>query len=243
MLAAATFFLTGCFETTQEITLNDDGSGTLINSNDMSQLIAVAKQMGGGDMEKMPQEKLDSTFSLAMGADSIPNLTPSEIELVKRGSLHINMDMKAEKFVTQLSFPFRNPAEIVTYNTLSGKIMSETMKDQLGKGSLPSSDESPASSSFDDYYTYEFSNGELKRKLNKEKYATLDNDEYLKGMKDAGGMGMKMKANYIINLPRAAKEVEGKGVKLSNDKKQVTISLDIDDFFTDPSLLEFKIKY
>ncbi len=68
-------------------------------------------------------------------------------------------------------------------------------------------------------------------------------DEYLKGIKEAGGMGLEMKANYIINLPRAAKEVEGKGAKLSDDKKKVTLSASIDDFFEDPSLLEFKIKY
>jgi hypothetical protein len=101
----------------------------------------------------------------------------------------------------------------------------------------------PEPSSFDDYYTLEFSNGELTKKVNKDKYAGAESDEYLKGVKQVSSMGLTMKASYIINLPRPAQKAEGKNVKLSDDKKKVTISADIDDFFADPSSLEFKIKY
>lgn len=52
-LFAFTFLLVGCLETTQEITINEDGSGTVVNTNDFSALIGLAKQMGGaGDLEK-----------------------------------------------------------------------------------------------------------------------------------------------------------------------------------------------
>jgi hypothetical protein len=245
LLICSSLFLTGCLETTQEITLNDDGSGTVSNTNDMSALIGLVKQMGGaGEMEKAGDQKIDSSFSLAAGADSIPNLTPEEKELVKKGMAHILMNLKEEKFLTNIKFPFSSASEIQACNKLSGKILAETMKSQMAGGMpMSGSDAMPEASSLDDYYTYEFSNGELKKKLNKEKYATAADDEYLKGIKEAGGMGLEMKANYIINLPRAAKEVEGKGAKLSDDKKKVTLSVSIDDFFEDPSLLEFKIKY
>jgi hypothetical protein len=56
-------------------------------------------------------------------------------------------------------------------------------------------------------------------------------------------MGLVMKANYVINLPRPATKAEGKNVKLSDDKMKVTISATLDDFFDDPSSLEYKIKY
>ncbi|MEP6699824.1 MAG: hypothetical protein ABJA85_00845 [Bacteroidota bacterium] len=245
LLVCGTLLLAGCYESTQEITLNEDGSGTISNTNDMSALIGMAKQMGGGaDMEKMGDKAIDSTITMDKGADSIPNLTPAERELARKGTLRIKMNLKAEKFLTSLAFPFSTPSEIVAYNKLSGKIMAESMKSQMS-GSMPggNADQMPEPSSLDDYYTYEFSNGELKKKLNKEKYAGVESDEYLKSMKEAAGMGLAMKANYIINLPRPAKEAEGKGVKLSEDKKKVTISASIDDFFENPSLLEFKIKY
>ena len=245
LLVCSTLLLAGCYESTQEITLNEDGSGTVSNTNDMSALIGMAKQMGGGaEMEKMGEKAIDSTIIMDKGADSIPNLTPAERDLARKGTLQIKMNLKAEKFLTSLAFPFSSPSEIVAYNKLSGKIMAESMKSQMS-GGMPggNADQMPEPSSLDDYYTYEFSNGELKKKLNKEKYAGVESDEYLKGIKEAAGMGLAMKANYIINLPRPAKEAEGKGVKLSEDKKKVTISASIDDFFENPSLLEFKIKY
>ena len=244
LFIASSLFLTGCLETTQEITLNEDGSGTVSNTNDMSALIGLAKQMGGAqEMEKAGNQKIDSSFSLAAGVDSIPNLTPKEKEMVKKGMAHILMNLKNEKFITNIIFPFSSVPEIPTYNKLSGTILAETMKSQMGGMPMGGGEGMPEFSSLDDYYTYEFSNGELKKKLNKEKYAKVADDEYLKAVNEAGDMGLEMKANYIINLPRPAKETEGKGIKLSEDKKKITISVSIDDFFEDPSLLEFKIKY
>lgn len=217
---------------TQEITLNEDGSGTISNTNDMSTLIGMAKQMGGADMEGANQV-VDSTISMNAGADSIPNLTAEEKEMVKKGTLRINMDMKNEKFLTKLSFPFTSPAEVAVYNKLSGKIMSETLKEQMGEG-MPMGGEMPEPSSFDDYYNINFSNGLLTKTLDKEKFARAADDEYLKSMKETAAMGLSMKANYVINLPRPAKMVEGKGIRLSEDKKTITISSDLDDFFDVP---------
>ena len=256
LFTICTLFLTGCLETTQEITLNNDGSGTISNTNDMSALIGLARQMGGGgDMAKLPQEAIDSTISMEKGADSIPNLTPTERDLVRNGTLYINMDMKKDKFLTKLSFPFSSvdtginityfpsPSQIGDINKLSGKVMAETMKDQIAGESPMEADKMPEPSSFDDYYKIEFSEGELTKKVNKEKYAGAESDEYLSGIKQAASMGLVMKATYVINLPRPATKAEGKYVKLSEDKMIVTISADIDDFFEDASAFEFKIKY
>ena len=153
------------------------------------------------------------------------------------------MNLKEEKLLTSLAFQFSKPSQIEAYNKLSGKIMAETMKSQMGDGGDLPTGPLPEPSSFDDYYTLEFSNGELTKKVNKEKYAGVQSDKYLNGIKQTASMGLVMKANYVINLPRPATKAEGKNVKLSADKKIVTISADIEDFFADPSVLEYKIKY
>lgn len=244
LFTAATFLLTGCYDLTQEITLNADGSGTLSTTNDMSALIMLAKQMGGAEeMAKAGDQKIDSTFSLKKDADSMSTLSESEKMIARTGSANIMMNLKDEKFRTTLQFPFSKPAEVSMLNTITGKIMGETMKNQMGgiPGGMP--DEMPEASSLDDYYTLDFTNGELTRKVNKDKYKQAENDEYLKAIKEAGAMGLDMTVNYIINLPRPASKAEGKNLKISDDKKKVTISASIDDFFEDPSSLEFKIKY
>lgn len=244
VLTICTLALTGCFETTQEITLNEDGSGTFSATNDLSGMISMAKQMGGGsEIEKAGEQNIDSTISMKDKADSIPGLSPQEKEMIKNGTLNVKMNLKAENFFTKLTFPFSKPSQIAVYNKLSGKILAEAMKNQMAEGPSMPMDQMPEPTSFDDYYTIEFSEGELTKKVNKEKYAGAEKDEYLKGVKQMSSMGLTMKANYVINLPRPAQKAEGKNVKLSEDKKKVTISADIDDFFADASSLEFKIKY
>lgn len=244
-LFAGAFLLSGCLETTQEITINEDGSGTLVNTSDFSAVLGLAKQMGGAEeLQKAGDIEKDTVISMAQGADSIPNLSPEEREILRKGSLRVNMNLKEEKFYTSLSMPFSNPSEIMLVNKLAGKALAETMKDQMSGGSpMGGNNEMPEASSFDDYYKYEYSNGELTKKLDKEKYAGAESDEYLKGMKEASAMGLSMKATYVINLPRPAQKAEGKGVKLSDDKKKITITADLDDFFADPEKLEYKIKY
>ncbi len=241
----ASLLLTGCFETTEEINLNEDGSGTLVTTNDLSTVIGLAKQMGGGgDMDKLSEQKIDTSWSLGLQADSIPDLSKEERDMLRKGTIYIKMNMKDDQFVTKTNFPFTDAGEIPAYNKLATKVMGNIMKNKAG-GDLAGGmgNTMPEISSFDDYYKLDASKGELKRSLNKDKYAGAQNDEYLKGLKEAAGMGLPVNTTYIITLPRPASKVEGKNAKLSEDKMKVTVKADIDDFFDNPESLEFKIKY
>jgi hypothetical protein len=243
LFAISAILLTSCLDTTQEITLNDDGSGTYVNTNDMSKILTIAKNMGAASSDKIPRQAIDTSISFASTADSIPDLSAEDKELLKKGILHITMNMEDEKLITTMSFPFSTLGDIQKFNHLSGKIMMQSMKDKM-PGEMPmGSQEMPEPSSFDDYYTLEFSKGELKKKLNKEKYTDVDKDEFLNGMKQAGSMGIPVISTYIINLPRPAEKAEGKNVKLSEDKMKVTVVTTMDDFYDNPESLEFKIKY
>jgi len=246
IIAAACLLLTGCLETTQEITLKEDGSGTFSTTSDMGSILGMARQLGDADkLEEAGGKVMDTTIMLGAQADSIPGLTTLEKELLKQGSMNMKFDFKNEEFKTKLDFPFSNPDEIKKINNLTGKLFLSAMKNQIGESPMAGGmkGEIPALSSFDDYYILEFSDGELKKKLNKEKYSSVSSDEYLNGLKEAASMGIPVGATYIINLPRPAEKAEGKKVKLSDDKRKVTVKVELDDFFDDPEKLEFKIKY
>ena len=245
VLAAGTLLLSGCFESIQEVTINENGTGTYNTTLDMSALISMAKQMGGGkELTENDDKAIDSTIAMGQMADSMQNLSDDEKNLIKSGTLRINMNMKEEKFLTSLNFPFSNVDAIGPLNKLSGRIMAETMKDQMGKGGDEGGAEAmPETSSLDDYFVTTFSQGLITRTIDKEKYAKAADDEFMKAMKEAGGMGLAMKSTYVINLPRPATKAEGKNIVLSEDKKKVTIKGDIEDFFDDPSKMEFRIEY
>jgi fructose-1,6-bisphosphatase len=103
--------------------------------------------------------------------------------------------------------------------------------------------EMPAISSVEDYYKIEFSNDKLEKKLDKDKYANVASDQMLQRMKQAAEFGIPVSHTYIINLPRPVEKAEGKKIKLSEDKKRITVTTGLDDFFDNPESLEFKVKF
>ena len=155
--AGFVILLTSCLDTTQEITLNDDGSGTYVNTNDMGKILTIAKNMGGTSTDKLPQQAIDTSFSFASAADSIPDLSTEDKELLKKGSIHIKMSVEDEKFTSVMSFPFSTLVEIQKFNRLSGKMMMESLKGKMPSEMPMGADAMPESSSFDDYFTLEFS--------------------------------------------------------------------------------------
>jgi hypothetical protein len=243
LLTVCSLFLVGCLETTQEVSINEDGSGTASYTTDMSALIGMIKQMGSGEDLKEMNQVLDSTIAMSSIADSIPDLSDTEKALMNKGEMKVTMDMKQDKFLTKLNFPFASVTDIHTCNQLAGKVVGEALKGQGGLGAMTGDEGSPQMSSFEEYFQTVYSNGRIEKKLIKEKYEQVGEDEFFKSMKEASGMGLAMKANYIINLPRPASKAEGKGITLSEDKKKITIAVDMDDFFDEPAKFEYLIEY
>jgi hypothetical protein len=242
LFAGITLGLTGCFETTEEITLNEDGSGTYVGIFDMSKLVPVLKNMGMGD--QVSGKTMDSSFALGITKESTEGLSEDDIMLLKKGTMKVKMNMDDEIMKSTMNFPFSSLKDLPRINKLTSKSMMQSLMSQMG-GSLPpgAKEQMGEPSSMADYYTLEFESGELKRKLNKEKYANVASDKYLSQMQEAGAMGIPITYTVIINLPKPAEKLEGKNAKLSDDKKQVTVKGTIDEFFDSPEKLEFKVKY
>ena len=239
----STLALASC-EMTQEITINKDGSGSLNNTSDMSSLVGMMKTMGGDSMTKM--SNTDTTISLAGIADSIQGLTAQQKKIINQGRMKLTLNMKDEKLVTKASFPFEKLTDLQMLNAAMPKV-SEAMSKKLTSGEqmpagLPMSDKMQIRS-FDDFFDVTISNNLLSKTLNKAKYATVPNDEYMKSIQQLSSMGSPITANYVINLPRPAKKTEGKALKLSDDKKKVTITVSSDDFFDNPDKFEYRIEF
>ena len=242
LAAGGLFALTSC-ETTREITFNENGSGKMVTTTDMSGLIGIAK-MSGKDMEKEDQS-IDTTIALDKMVDSIPDLTPDEKEIVRKGVLGLVMDMGNEKLVTKLEFPFSSGSQIKKLDQISAKVMQQAMQKQAGAGedASPMPDDELGKASIDEYFTVTYDKGLIERKHIAEKYAKVGEDQALQALKEASAQGMPMNTTIIFNLPKPAKKAEGKNLTLSEDKKKVTIKSSMDDFFEDVSKLEFRIEY
>jgi hypothetical protein len=242
---ACAFLLAGCFELTDEVTLKADGSGTVSSTNDMSTLITLAKSMGGAEaMDKAGDKSTDTTVFLGKLADSISALTSEEKDLIRKGTLSMNISLKDEKMVTRIDIPFSKVEQIEKIKSISSKISNYFIGKNMGEGMPPGmGDKMPSSDPLGDYFTTSYTAGVIEKKLNKEKYAAVESDEMMKGIKEMSENGMPISSTIIINLPKPAKSATGKGVTLSEDKKKVTIKNSSEDFFDNAPAMEFKIEY
>ncbi len=123
-MAGLVFLLAGCLETTQDVTIKTDGSGTFSSTNDMSAILALAKSMGGADAEKMNEFKVDTVINLASLVDSIPSLTSEEKAMMKNGQIKMQVDFAEEKGVYSILFPFKALSDINLLNKLSNKLLN-----------------------------------------------------------------------------------------------------------------------
>lgn len=238
--------LAGCFETTDEITLNADGSGTVLYTNDMSMLLSLAKSMGGAEAMKEAGDKpTDTTVSLSKLADSILSLSPEQRELVRQGKLKAVVDLDDEKMVTRLEIPFKNIGQVASIKEVTAKVTQFFLGRSMGgdAAGMDITEKMPSSDPLDEYFTTEYTKSGIEKKLNKEKYALVDSSETMKGVREMSDNGMPLSNTIIINLPKPAKLVEGKNAKLSEDKKKVTITSSSEEFFESPSALEFRIVF
>ena len=234
----------GCFETTQEITVNKNGTGVFSNTTDLSNMLGMLKRMGGDEAEKM--ESKDTTISLKGAADSIAGLTNEQKEIVNAGKMKLLLNMKDEKLIVKLDFPFQKLSDVQVLKEILPSLSVAALKKLPGANQVPTGGNAADSSkvkTFDSYFDDVVSAKVISKTLNKTRYATAADDEFMKSLQQMSGMGSPVTVNYVVNLPRKAKKVEGKAVKLSSDKKKVTVSVTSDDFFDDPSKFEYRIEY
>jgi len=248
----------GCFDTLEEVTINENGSGSFVNSLDMGKILGLAKTMGSGkdEMKDFDKLKMDTVIYLKDVKDSLKNLNAVEKNIAATGALKIVVDATDDKMNFTFTFPFSKISEIAGIQSILKKakqdiiddIMQKIMGEEGGKNEALLGNEDGESkenmgSNIDEYYSSVYEKGKFTRKLNKEKYANVEDDKSLKSLQEMAQLGMAMNMKTIINLPKPAKKAEGKGLKLSEDKKKITMEGTLDDFFEDASYFEYDIEF
>lgn len=254
------FILSGCLDTVEEVSINENGSGTYVSSLDMGKLMSMAKSMGGDskEMKELQNMKKDTLINLKDIKDSLTNLSAAEKKIVESGTLRVNINIEEEKFAFTFSFPFSKMDEINDITSILGKtqdkIVQESMKEKFGDNGndqmemfgkdLKKEDESGlVGAELKRYYAKTYTKNKISNKVNKDMFAKIEEDRGLTTLKEMSQMGMSMNMKTIINLPKPAKKAEGKGLKLSDDKKTITLEGTLDDFFEDASYFEYEIEY
>lgn len=116
LLVPFALLISGCFEITEEIFLNRDGSGKYVYTLDMSALMDESvRGMLEGMMDSTQQQTgpLEVDTAIYFKDYSAEELSAiSQPEIMKRGYMKVLMSDSQEKMVMEFGLDFTNPSEI-----------------------------------------------------------------------------------------------------------------------------------
>jgi hypothetical protein len=248
---ALCIFLAGCFEVNEEIEINADGSGTYVSKMDMGPLIDMMQTFAGEEeLTKQGLDRvLDTTIFMKNMLDSAKDIKPEQKELMKDGKMKLQMNIKEKIFKMDMNFPYKN------YNSLQ-----QLMSGQAGNGSItnvfknlfggkngePDQPATPGGPDMGDVagiYDVTIKNGLISKKVNVEKFKALTDKPEMAQLKQMSGSGMEILYTTTIKLPRAAKKTDNAMIKLSDDKKTVTMKYNLLELLETPEKFAYSIEY
>ena len=249
---SAAFFLTGCLDSQEDVTIKDDGSGVYKNSVDMSglfdmlQMAAMMDTSANSQLKQLSDKNVDSTFSLGSFTDSSSSLTAEEKALLKNGTVHLNINQQNKVFKIDMIYPFKKVEDLQ-------KIL-ELQKSKKGFNPFKQAGENPALAGLGggadgdmgsplDGIDITYKNGLIERKVDPKKTDSAKNNGGNSQLQNMGEMLDGVTFSTVIHLPRAVKSSSGEKITLSDDKKTVRMKYSLSDMMKNPKALEFKVQY
>ena len=241
----------GCYEVNEEITINPDGSGSHNTKMDMGQMLEMIQSMAGEEeLAKEGLDKvLDTTILMKSVLDSAKDMTPEQKELLKDGKMNLQMNMKEKLFKAQVDIPFKgynNLQSLMSGNGNSMSGLSQLFKGVFDKGEQKPALDSPKEPGLEDMNTIfdvVVKDGLISRKVNLEKHKALIEKPEIAQLQQMASGGMEILYTTTIKLPRPAKKTGNPLIKLSDDKKTVTLRYNLLELFDNPEKFSYSVEF
>ncbi|MCF6347189.1 MAG: hypothetical protein L3J20_02660 [Flavobacteriaceae bacterium] len=225
--------LTSCMFT-EEIYINNNGSGKYAFKIDMSEMMRSMGEMSPNDSLK-ESKVLDTIIFfkdiLEENKDSIAALDKEDKEIIedlKDLKLHMQVDEEKGKMLLDFKMDFNNISELKNMEQKIAKAQALSEKKKKKDKSMPSNSD----------VSYSFKGKTFSRKV------TLKDvtEEQLNEIKEASAFLEGGLYKIIYHFESEIKSVSFKGAKLSNDKKTMTIEVPMDSIIKNQKLLDFEVK-
>ena len=228
--------LTSCMFT-EELSVNNDGSGTYAFKMDMSQMMESMKEMSNKDSIKEP-EVLDTIVFfkdiLEEKKDSISKLSKNEQSLLKGLEdlkLHMQVDEKKGKMLMDFVMDFKDISEL------------KDMQNKIAKAqALNDGKEQDNSLKSKADVDYSFDGKTFKRKVIMKELSEEKLQEVDRSIKQSSSFLEGTMYKVIYHFESEINNVSFKGAIISNDKKTVTIEVPLDSVMKNPKWLDFEVK-
>jgi hypothetical protein len=116
-------------------------------------------------------------------------------------------------------------------------------KDSANDQAIAPTPNGPDMGDFAGIFDVTVKNGLIEKKVNQEKYKALTERPEMAQMKQLTNSGMEILYTTTIKLPRPVKSSDNPIIKLSDDKKTVTMKYNLLELLDNPGKFVYKITY
>lgn len=236
--------MTSC-QFSEDVYINEDGTGSMTYSIDASEIMEMAAGMGNENEKQSLEKAMDSTIVfkelLENKKDSISKLPKADQEKLKsleNFKMHILTDPETKTMVFDLTSNFKNVSEMQNmFRTLNDLSSLNTEINKNSNDSAGPFDSMGARGSTE--VSYAFDGKTFKRSA-----IILDKEKHQREMDSLGDSEMmfgssRYKVNY--HFPRAVKSVSKEDAKFSEDRKTVTFDVSFLSVIKEPDILDFEV--
>lgn len=252
LTVAICVFFVSCYEVNEEIEIKADGSGTYVTKMDMGQMIDLMQTFAGDEeIKKDGLDKVyDTTILFKNLLDSAKDMTTEQKELMKDGKMKMQMNLKEKIFKMDMNLPYKDLnslQKLMSGQGGNGPSMANAFKNLFGNPGAGENQQGvpngPDMGDFSAIFDVTVKNGLIDRKVNQEKYKALTDRPEMAQLKQMNTSGMEILYTTTIKLPRAVKKTDNPIIKLSEDKKTVTMKYNLLELLENPSKFAYTINY
>jgi hypothetical protein len=248
-LAIIMLLFVSCYEVNEEIVINENGGGTYLTKMDMSAMVQMIQSMAGEEelAKKGMDRVLDTTINLKNVMDSATNITAEQRKLYGDGTMKLQVNMKESLLKADINFPFKNYNDLQSLMTGSGMAgLGEAFKKVFASNDSVQSSaptmQDQGMEQINNVYDVTVNKHSIIKKLNKEKYDQLMQKPEVAQAKQMMG-SFEISYTTTIRLPRPVKKFDNPLIKLSDDKKTITMKYDIMKMLETPEKFSYSIEY
>jgi hypothetical protein len=248
-LTAIVLLFVSCYEVNEEIVIDANGTGTYVTKMDMGAMLQMMQTMAGEEeLTKNGLDKpIDTVISLKDVMDSVKDATPEQKRLFKDGVMKLQMNVKESILKADVKFPFNNYSDLQTLMAGAGSGgLGEAFKKIFSNPDSAQSSPAVQEQGLDqmnNVFDVVVTKKSITKKLNPAKYKALMDKPEMAQAKEMVGKGFEVLYTTTIKLPRPVKQSDNPMVKLSPDKKTITIKYDLMKIFETPDIFSYSIVY
>jgi len=239
--------LTSCIDVEERYDFKADGSCNVAYNFDMSHAVAVLMNLMPDSIKSTPQFNMRKDTSInfytALPDSAQQKLSQQEIDLAKKSTLNVNMNLQKNIMKVSIDHQAKNPTELQYYlqnltkltRNSQLKTVTQTTKNikELDAGQLIGGE---------DFYIYEVTSHRFCRIIDRSKF-----NAFLKRTQSTLAMAkaLLIDAPYkvVLNFAHPVKKVNNPKAIVSADRKHVTLVTNIDEMIKNPSVTNLQVDY